>query len=82
MVLAVDILHPSAKSELQKNKLKTLVPGPRSFFMDVRCQGCLQMTTVFSHAQTVVTCGSCAAVLCQPTGGKAKLTEGSAFRPK
>lgn len=82
MVLAQDILHPSAKSELQKHKLKTLVQGPRSYFMDVRCQGCLQMTTVFSHAQTVVTCGSCAAVLCTPTGGKAKLTEGSSFRQK
>lgn len=82
MVLAVDILHPTAATETRKHKLKQLVPAPRSFFMDVRCQGCLQMTTVFSHAQTVVTCGSCAAVLCQPTGGKAKLTEGSSFRRK
>ncbi|KAI8115734.1 hypothetical protein FF38_02486 [Lucilia cuprina] len=82
MVLAVDILHPTAHTESQKHKLKQLVPSPRSYFMDVRCPGCLQMTTVFSHAQTVVTCGSCATVLCQPTGGKAKLTEGSAFRRK
>nr|CAG8516538.1 3727_t:CDS:2 [Entrophospora candida] len=34
------------------------------------------ITTVFSHAQTVVLCGSCANVLCQPTGGRARLTEG------
>ncbi len=33
-------------------------------------------TTVFSHSQTVVLCGSCSAVLCTPTGGKARLTEG------
>jgi hypothetical protein len=39
--------------------------------------GCFAITTVFSHAQTVVICGSCASVLCQPTGGKARLTEGA-----
>ena len=37
---------------------------------------------VFSHAQTVVLCGSCSTVLCQPTGGKARLTEGCSFRKK
>ena len=45
-------------------------------------QGCFNITTVFSHSQTVVLCGSCSAVLCQPTGGKARLTEGCSFRPK
>lgn len=39
-------------------------------------------TTVFSHAQTVVQCGGCMQVLCQPTGGKARLTEGCSFRKK
>ncbi|CAK9868785.1 unnamed protein product [Sphagnum jensenii] len=39
-------------------------------------------TTVFSHSQTVVVCGSCSTVLCQPTGGKARLTEGCSFRKK
>jgi ribosomal protein S27E len=34
-------------------------------------------TTVFSHSQTVVLCGGCSAVLCTPTGGKARLTEGA-----
>ena len=38
--------------------------------------GCYKITTVFSHAQTVVLCVSCSTVLCQPTGGKARLTEG------
>ena len=33
-------------------------------------------TTVFSHSQTVVVCPSCNTVLCVPTGGKARLTEG------
>ena len=41
-----------------------------------RSPGCFAITTVFSHAQTVVLCGACASVLCQPTGGKARLTEG------
>lgn len=38
--------------------------------------GCFAITTVFSHAQTVVVCASCASILCQPTGGLARLTEG------
>jgi len=82
MVLAEDLLNPAPAAEARRHKLKTLVPAPRSFFMDVKCAGCFNITTVFSHAQTVVICGSCANVLCQPTGGKARLTEGSSFRRK
>ncbi|KAF7728855.1 40S ribosomal protein S27 [Apophysomyces ossiformis] len=50
--------------------------------MDVKCPGCVNISTVFSHAQTVVLCSSCGTVLCQPTGGRARLTEGSSFRRK
>ncbi|KAK9474988.1 40S ribosomal protein eS27 [Dipodascopsis tothii] len=82
MVLAQDLLNPSPAAELKKHKLKTLVSSPRSFFMDVKCPGCFNITIVFSHAQTVVFCGSCSTVLCQPTGGKARLTEGCSFRRK
>ncbi|CVK89656.1 probable 40S ribosomal protein S27-2 [Fusarium fujikuroi] len=81
-VLAVDLLNPSPAAEAKKHKLKTLVPAPRSFFMDVKCPGCFTITTVFSHAQTVVICQGCTTVLCQPTGGKARLTEGCSFRRK
>uniref|UniRef100_A0A8C2CJE7 40S ribosomal protein S27 n=1 Tax=Cyprinus carpio TaxID=7962 RepID=A0A8C2CJE7_CYPCA len=45
--------------------------------MCIKC--CYKITTVFSHAQTVVLCVGCSTVLCQPTGGKARLTEGNAF---
>ncbi|KAI2478652.1 40S ribosomal protein S27 [Pyrenophora tritici-repentis] len=69
-------------AEARKHKLKTLVPAPRSFFMDVKCPGCFTITTVFSHANTVVVCQGCSQVLCQPTGGKARLTEGCSFRRK
>ncbi|MBW0511825.1 hypothetical protein O181_051540 [Austropuccinia psidii MF-1] len=82
MTLAVDLLNPSADQERRKHKLKRLVQSPNSYFMDVKCPGCFNITTVFSHAQTVVLCGSCATVLCQPTGGKARLTEGCSFRRK
>jgi len=50
--------------------------------MDVKCPGCFQITTVFSHAQTVVLCAGCATVLSQPTGGRARLSEGCSFRKK
>ncbi|KAF5850881.1 hypothetical protein GGP41_010554 [Bipolaris sorokiniana] len=75
-------LHKPSICEARKHKLKTLVPTPRSFFMDVKCPGCFTITTVFSHANTVVVCQGCSQVLCQPTGGKARLTEGCSFRRK
>mmetsp|Transcript_5732 Transcript_5732/g.11388 ORF Transcript_5732/g.11388 Transcript_5732/m.11388 type:complete len:86 (-) Transcript_5732:36-293(-) len=77
-----DLLHPNPANEKRKHKLKRLVQSPNSFFMDVKCPGCFSITTVFSHAQTVVLCGNCNTVLCQPTGGKARLTEGCSFRRK
>ncbi|XP_038642425.1 40S ribosomal protein S27-like [Scyliorhinus canicula] len=49
--------------------------------MDVKCPGCDKITTVFRHAQTVVLCVGCS-TLCQPTEGKARLTEGCSFRRK
>ncbi|KXN67915.1 hypothetical protein CONCODRAFT_79957 [Conidiobolus coronatus NRRL 28638] len=82
MVLAVDLLNPTIEHQKRSHKLKRLVASPNSYFMDVKCPGCFNITTVFSHAQTVVVCGSCAKVLCSPTGGKARLTEGSSFRKK
>ncbi|VCW76507.1 unnamed protein product, partial [Gulo gulo] len=74
--LARDLLHPSLEEEKKKHKKKRLVQSPNSYFMDVKCPGCYKITTVFSHAQTVVLCVGCSTVLCQPTGGKARLTEG------
>ncbi|KAG2155436.1 ribosomal protein S27-domain-containing protein, partial [Suillus clintonianus] len=70
---------PSVEHERKQHKLKRLVQSPDSYFMDVKCPDaprCFDITAVFSHAQSVVLCGSCASVLCQPTGGKVRLTEG------
>ena len=78
----IDLLNPPASVVKDQHKLKRLVQSPNSFFMDVKCQGCFNITTVFSHSQSVVVCGTCAAVLCQPTGGRARLTEGCSFRKK
>ncbi|KAG0057207.1 1,3-beta-D-glucan synthase [Gryganskiella cystojenkinii] len=82
LMLAVDLLNPSHALEQKTHKLKRLVQSPNSYFMDVKCPGCVQITTVFSHAQTVVMCSSCANVLAQPTGGITRLTEGCSFRRK
>merc|ERR1719408_94762 len=78
----IDLLNPDLKEEKTKHKLKRMIQSPNSFFMDVKCPGCLQITTVYSHAQTVVLCGNCNVMLCQPTGGLARLTEGCSFRRK
>lgn len=80
--MVCDLLHPSPVDEKRKHKLKRLVQTPNSYFMDVKCPGCYNITTVFSHAQSAVLCGSCAIVLCQPSGGKCRLTEGCSFRKK
>ena len=73
MPLPKDLLYPSLK-ENRKHK-KSLLQSPRSYFMDVKCPGCYNITTIFSYAQTAVLCVGCSAVLCQPTGGKARLTK-------
>ncbi len=80
--MELDLLHPDPKFEAQKHKLKRLIQSPNSFFMDVRCTGCLKITTLFSHSPTVVTSEGCKTILCQPTGGLAKLSEGCSFRRK
>ena len=77
-----DLLHPTLDTEKQRHKLKRLVPTPNSYFMDVKCGGCNETAIVFSHAQTVVACNNCKNILSKPTGGKCKLTEGSAFKVK
>nr|XP_045217359.1 40S ribosomal protein S27-like [Macaca fascicularis] len=82
MPLANDLLHPSPEEEKRKHKKKCLMQSPNSYLMDVKCPGCYKVNTVFSHAQTVVLCVGCSTVLCQPTGGKARLTEGCSFRRK
>uniref|UniRef100_A0A8D1TY97 40S ribosomal protein S27-like n=1 Tax=Sus scrofa TaxID=9823 RepID=A0A8D1TY97_PIG len=74
MPLTKDRLHPSPE-EKRKHKRELLVRSPSSFFLDVKCPGCYKITTCFSHAQTVLLCVGCWTVLCQPTGGKAGLTE-------
>ncbi|NXL98978.1 RS27L protein, partial [Tyrannus savana] len=69
--LAKDLVHPSLEDEKRKHKKK----------LQCCCfAGCYKITTVFSHAQTVVLCVGCSTVLCQPTGGKARLTEGKGQR--
>lgn len=75
-------MHPTAAEEARKHKLKRLVQSPNSYFMDLKCPGCYQITTVFSHAQTVVLCAGCSTVLCTPTGGLCKISEGCYKRRK
>jgi small subunit ribosomal protein S27e len=77
-----DVRYPSAAAEKKKHKLKRLIQSPNSYFMDVKCPGCFVITTIFSHAQTVVLCSGCAQVLSQPKGGRCKLTDGCSYRRK
>lgn len=38
--------------------------------------GCYKIKTVFSHIQDKVRCDGCQVILCRPTGGKGKLSDG------
>merc|ERR1739848_343981 len=82
MPLAIDLLRPSKASEKAKHKKKRLVQSPNSFFMDVKCQGCFKIKTIFSHAQSVVICSGCQTIMSTPSGGKVRLTSGCSFRKK
>jgi small subunit ribosomal protein S27e len=77
-----DLLHPSLEQQKQSHKLKRLVPSCNSYFMDVKCGGCSESTVIFSHAQTVISCNNCKNTIAKPTGGKCKITDGSAFKVK
>ena len=54
--------HPPASDDARADARSPLLSSPPRNY-----QGCFNITTVFSHSQTVVLCGSCSAVLCQPT---------------
>merc|ERR1712036_144396 len=82
MPLAIDLLHPSLNDQKAKHKKKRLVQAPNSFFMDVKCNGCFKIKTIFSHAQTVIICPGCGTIMSTPSGGKARLTSGCSFRKK
>ncbi|XP_004401154.1 PREDICTED: 40S ribosomal protein S27-like [Odobenus rosmarus divergens] len=79
--LTKDLLHPSLEEEKRKHKKKHLVQTLNSCFTDVKCPGSYGVTTISSHAQTVVVCQLPLCPL-QPTGGKARLTEGCSIRQK
>ncbi|XP_045020405.1 40S ribosomal protein S27-like [Bubalus kerabau] len=80
-VATMDLPHLSPEDNM-KHKKKHLVQSLNSYFMDVKCPGCYKIITVFSYAQTVVLCVGCSTVFRQPTGGKARLTEGCSCRRK
>lgn len=82
MPLNIDLLNPSVQHEKRTHKLKRLVQSPNSYFMDVKCPTCLKISTVFSHAQSVVMCPGCNMVISTPTGGKSRITAGCSFRRK
>ncbi|KAG9390771.1 40S Ribosomal protein S27 [Carpediemonas membranifera] len=80
--MAYDLLRPTEASEKNAHKLKRLVQSPNSYFMDVKCPHCIEITTVFSHATTPVACPECGFLIATPAGGKAKLGKGCEFRVK
>ena len=46
----IDLLNVDPVQEEKLHKLKRLVQSPNSYFMDVKCPQCYNITTIFSHA--------------------------------
>lgn len=80
--MEIDLLHPLPIDERTHHKKNRLVQSPNSYFMDIKCPSCKNITTGFSHSQTVILCQSCQTVLARPSGGKSQLTVGCSFRVK
>ena len=80
--MEMDLLNADPIAEDNMHKLKKLVQSPNSFFLDVRCSNCHNISTLFSHSQTSVTCPTCGHILCTTSGGKAKLSVGASWRRK
>mmetsp|Transcript_14738 Transcript_14738/g.35585 ORF Transcript_14738/g.35585 Transcript_14738/m.35585 type:complete len:86 (-) Transcript_14738:591-848(-) len=81
-ILNQTISNQNQEIEKTKHKSKRIIPSPDSFFMDVKCPDCQTISIVFSHSQTIVTCRSCKKIICKPSGGKAKLVEGTLYIKK
>lgn len=69
----MDLLYPDPAAEQRVHKLKRLVQGPNSRFLEVKCKACGAITIMYSHAQIPVVCSDCKATLATPSGGKARL---------
>ena len=80
--MEMDLLNADPSQEEHLHKLKRLVQAPNSFFMDVICKNCTEISTIFSHSQTAVRCEYCSHVLCTTSGGRAKLVVGCSWRRK
>lgn len=50
-----------------------IIQNPKSRFLKVRCPKCKNEQIIFGKASRVVKCLICSNVLCEPTGGKAKV---------
>ncbi len=81
-MVEMDLLNVDPSQEEHMHKLKRLIQAPNSYFLDVKCHKCNNISTIFSHSQTAVACEGCGQVLCTTTGGKAKLTVGTAWKRK
>ena len=80
--MEMDLLNADPTQEEGLHKLKRLVQTPNSFFMDVICKQCNEISTLYSHSATTVNCEYCGALLCTTTGGRAKLVVGCSWRRK
>ena len=77
-----DLRFPSKASEANKHKKKRLIQAPNSFYLDVKCDGCLSISTLYSHSQSVQYCVGCSTPINAPTGGKTVISDGFHWRKK
>lgn len=49
------------------------IPKPKSSFLLVQCTNCGNEQIIFSHSTTNIHCRVCGSLLCERTGGKARI---------
>lgn len=52
--------------------MSQIFPGPRSRFVEIRCEDCGNNQVIFNKPSTEVRCLVCNAELAEPSGGGAK----------
>ncbi|KAA0064185.1 40S ribosomal protein S27-2-like [Cucumis melo var. makuwa] len=77
----IDLLNSPTELEKRKHKLKRLVQSLNSF-MDVKCQGCFTLPLSPATLKLLWYAVIAQTLLCQPMGGRARLTEWCSFRRK
>lgn len=68
------------RDESTTHKKKKVFRTCNTYFMHIKCEECGTQALCYSHSQTDIKCKLCSTLILKSSGGKGKLTEGTAFK--